>query len=98
MLWASVGEDAEHWPAQGAPFLGIGPAKLPTLAITAEAGSDLTGWTALTALPPVFNSDGTATLRFRDETAWKSILRRFVKLRVTGLQSRCLRAYLLRTS
>ncbi len=58
---------------------------LDSITFTAEAGSDLAGWTPLTALPPVLNPDGRATLLFRDGVEWKSALRRYVRVRVTAL-------------
>jgi hypothetical protein len=56
---------------------------LSSILYEAQAGSDLAGWQNLTVLPPVMNTDGTATLRFRDETVWKAAQRRFVRMKLT---------------
>jgi hypothetical protein len=54
-------------------------------AVTAvcQAGSDLAGWTPLTALPPTVHPNGTTTLNFRDDIEWKSAQRRFVRFHLT---------------
>lgn len=58
---------------------------LSTVTFTAEAGSDLTAWTPFTALSPVMNPNGTATLQFRDDAEWQSAPRRYVRVRITAL-------------
>ena len=57
---------------------------LASVTLIAEAGSDLTGWTPLNALPVVHHADGTATLTFRDDVAWKSVPRRCVRVRLSA--------------
>ena len=57
---------------------------LTSLTITAEAGGDLGTWTPLFALPPITNADGTTTLRFRDQTVWRSVPNRYARVRLSG--------------
>lgn len=52
--------------------------------VTAEAGSDLTGWTPLPILSTAPNPDGTTTLAWRDDDSeWLAAPRRYLRVRVT---------------
>ena len=57
---------------------------LASVTLTAEAGSDLSGWTPLSLLNTTPNADGTTTLVFRDPTTWLSARRRFFRMRITA--------------
>lgn len=51
--------------------------------LTAETGSDLTGWTPLTAVSTTPNANGTTTLVFRDPAQWLAAARKFARFRIT---------------
>jgi hypothetical protein len=56
---------------------------LAGVTLTAESGSDLTGWTPLTPVSTTPNADGTTTLVFRDGAEWLAAARKFARFRIT---------------